>query len=78
MKFLAIMSEHHPTGYLVWAGLAYGLTKAIVDTAAWFGLRIAGIMQGVLFGGMVVVAAALLVHLHDISEEAWKRTHTQY
>jgi hypothetical protein len=55
---------------LVWGLLAYGLTKAVVDVAAWFGLHIAWIAESLLYGVMVVVAAWLLAQMHEASEKS--------
>ncbi len=64
------ITGHGWAGYLVWGLLAYGLTKAVVDVAAWLGLRIAGIAESVLYGIMVVLAAWLLVQTHEASEKS--------
>lgn len=59
------IAGHGGVGYLVWGLLAYGLTKAVVDVAAWLGPRIAGVAESVLDRIMVVVAAWLLVQAHE-------------
>jgi hypothetical protein len=64
------MNRHDPIGYLVWGGLTYGLTKAVMDIAAWFGVHIGGIEKGLLYILMLFVAAGLVLHiLLDSSEE---------
>ena len=57
-------------GYLVWGLLAYGLTKAVVDIAAWLGMRVPVMGETVLYGIMLVVAARLLVQVYEDSEKS--------
>jgi len=67
---MSLSKIHNWIGYLVWGFLAYGLAKAVVDAAAWLGMRIPGIAESVLYGVMVIVAAWLLLHLCDTSEKS--------
>jgi succinate dehydrogenase hydrophobic anchor subunit len=64
------MNAHTLVGYLVWGFLAYGLTRAVQEIAAWMGTRVTGIAEGVLYVVMLFVAAYLLLYLFDKSEES--------
>ena len=63
------MNRHNPIGYLVWGGLAYGLTKAIMDIPAWFGMHIGSTVEALLYAAMVFVAAGLLLYLYSDASE---------
>ena len=59
------MGARNWVGYMVWGLLAYGLTKAVLDVAAWLGFHIAWIVESILYGVMLFVAAWLILQMHD-------------
>ena len=48
---------------VVWAGLTYGLLRAVEDVAARLRLQMSHLTHGFLVGVMVVIAACLLYYL---------------
>jgi hypothetical protein len=61
------MNDRELVGCIVWGGLAYGLTKAAEDTAAWFGYRVTHLDEGVLYVVAIFAAGAMLLYVFDES-----------
>lgn len=57
------MRTEEVVAFIVWAGLTYGLLRAVEDGAARFGLRMSLLPHALLVGAVVVLAAGLLYYL---------------